>query len=211
MQSAAVRNIPIGSHRAQMPESETRIPISIDDFFDLSEDCEYKVEYRNGEMITMGRTTMTHEQLVMRIGHLLSALLDSLPEYTVYGSNTGLYLPGVVASYSPDVVVVKGEPEMIIHQRKRKAKLFTNPFMVVEVLSTGTKTYDFSEKLPDYQKISGLAYIVFVNQYHPAVHVFSRTTNPNVWLNTNIEDMDGVVQIGEWVLSMRDIYKKLFA
>ena len=207
---ATVKKIALPTRLRLMPEGAIRIPMLIDEFFDFAQDCEYKVEYRDGQIISMGQTTMTHEQLVLKMGQLLANLLDDQPEFTVYGSNTGLYIPGLIASYSPDLVVIQGEPELVVHQRKRKAKLFTNPFLVVEVLSTGTKDFDLSEKLPDYQKILGLKHILFVSQFEPFVRVYSRTTQLNAWLNTNVEGMSGIVEFGEWELEMKKIYKKVF-
>ena len=90
--------------------SDFRIPASWEEFLDVLESCEYRVEYDNGEIISyMGYGTRLHEKLVGNIFWLLSNLLGR-NLYEVYPSNLAIYMPGAAKKYiNADVSVFKDQ------------------------------------------------------------------------------------------------------
>ena len=77
---------------------EVRIPATFDDWIELSYDCEYRVEYRKGHVIsifdidpttneTIGQASFTHEHLVANIAFALNEITMNKPDCIIIGSN----------------------------------------------------------------------------------------------------------------------------
>jgi hypothetical protein len=69
------------AERADMGKREVRVAATFQEYLDLAHDCEYRVHYRNGFIISfieidektdtiMGEATVTHERFVGRFCHL---------------------------------------------------------------------------------------------------------------------------------------------
>jgi len=182
------------------------IPASEEDYLDLAIKIPFKVEYHDSEIITMGLASFWHETLVMNIGSLLNILFsDSDPHY-VLGSNSGVQIPKFEGEYyMPDVLVVKGEPVF----KANSTAIITNPYIVIEVLSKATETFDLSDKLHEYKHLESLQQIIFVNQKKVGVMNYLRSENPNIWLNQDFYNEDDKMQIDGKEIAVNDIYKKV--
>jgi hypothetical protein len=87
----------------------------------------------------MGFASYLHEKLVFALGSILYNLLFEIDDFEILGSNSGVSIPKFEGGfYMPDVMVVKGEP---IFKENTEA-FITNPFIIVEVLSPATSTFD---------------------------------------------------------------------
>jgi Uma2 family endonuclease len=182
-----IEKIPLSlTERLELPEV-LRVPASFEDFLDIFEKCEYKIEYHNGEIISMGYASEFHELLVSNVIGILHQLLKNSP-CRVYGSNHPVFVPGQTANYNPDVLVVCGETQFKTYRKTMNATL--NPSLVIEVLSKTTQEFDFIDKSANYKKISSLQQMVFIDQYRPTISVFNRTDTPNEWLNIDYEGLD---------------------
>ena len=113
-------------------------------------------------------------------------------------------------TYQADLTLVKEEENIIPYKfNKRTVQALTNPWIVVEILSQGTKSYDLVEKLSNYRKVESLEQIIFVEQYHPQVITYIRQED-NRWLNIELNDKNDslpIVRGGE--ISLQDIYLKI--
>ena len=89
---------------------EMRIPSSWEEFLDLLEECEYRVQYDEGEIISlMEPNVYIHEGLVAEIIHQLGNLFRDI-SHSVLASNLSLHIPGSVqCHYKADCAVVKEE------------------------------------------------------------------------------------------------------
>ena len=89
-----------------------RVSASEEEFFALSAQLPFKIEYHDSEIITMGLASYWHEVLTMTLGGIFYTLFSNKKEFTVSGSNTGIKVPKFEGGYYlPDIVVVKGAPE----------------------------------------------------------------------------------------------------
>lgn len=182
------------------------IPASEEDYLDLASKLPFKVEYHNSEIITMGLATPTHEALVMNIGTILNILFGDTDNLFVYGSNVGIQIPKFEGGYYlPDVLVVKDGPIF----KANSTAIITNPYIFVEVLSKATEAFDITEKLHEYKTLPSLKQIIFVSQKELGVMSFSRSENPNIWLNQDFYDETDVMQIDGKDIAVKDIYKKV--
>jgi Uma2 family endonuclease len=182
------------------------IPASEEDYLDLAIKLPFKVEYHDSEIITMGLASFWHETLVMNIGSLLNILFSDSDEHYVLGSNSGVQIPKFEGGYyMSDVLVVKGEPVF----KANSTAIITNPYIVIEVLSKATETFDLSDKLHEYKHLESLQQIIFVNQKKIGVMNYLRSENPNIWLNQDFYNKDDKMQIDGKEIAVNDIYKKV--
>ena len=81
--------------------------------------------------------------------------------------------------------------------------------LIVEVLSDSTKGYDTSVKLPCYQLIKSVQHIVYIEQDHLEVCVYSRTHKPNEWLMKKYYTLDDYITLINQTFSLKDIYRNI--
>lgn len=182
------------------------IPASEEDYLDLASKLPFKVEYHNSEIITMGLASFWHETIIGNMIWILKNLFSDSDEHYVLGSNSGVQIPKFEGGYyMPDVLVVKGEPIF----KASSTAIVTNPYIVVEVLSKATETFDLSDKLHEYKHLESLQQIIFVNQKKVGVMSYLRSENPNIWLNQDFYNEDDKMQIDGKEIAVKDIYKKV--
>jgi Uma2 family endonuclease len=199
---------------------EVRVTVSFEEYIELAAECEYKVEYHDGQAVsifdydaktkTMSVATYSHEVLVANVASLLNMVFRTNLNITVVGSKSAIFIEKPIRCYQADMSVVEGEPNIIRYKHNKKTvNALTNPCIVVEVLSQGTKHYDLVEKLTNYRKIPSLQQVIFVEQYYTQVITYIRQED-NYWLNIELNDINDTLPIiknGEITLS--DIYLKV--
>ena len=182
------------------------IPASEDDYFSVAYDIPFKVEYHENEIITMGLTTLWHEAIIMNLGGILRNLFIENDDFLVLGSNSGVQIPKFEGGYyMPDVMVIKGEP---IFKLKSDC-IITNPLVIIEVLSPSTKNFDLSEKLPEYKLLDSLQQVIYINPKKVNVSTYTRTDNPNAWINQDFYSLDDSITVESVSVSLFDIYRKI--
>ena len=186
-----------------------RIPASVEEYESVSYERDLKIEYHNEEIIaTMGRVTPKHSRLSFVMGSILERFYESFEnEFMVLESGACVHIPILKSYYQPDMTVVNGE---IILKEGTTTEIL-NPYIVVEVLSKATQDFDMSEKLVNYKAIETIKQIIFVAQDRPWISTYTRTNEPNVWINTDYDSLENVAIIDNLTVSLRDIYKKIFA
>jgi Uma2 family endonuclease len=187
-------------------EPLVRIPASEDDYLKLVASFPFKIEYHQAEIYTMGLSSFYHELITGMVITLLNNLFSSNNEYHILGSNAGIQIPKFEGGYyMPDVVVVKGTPAF----KKNSTSIFTNPHIIVEVLSPSTAEFDFEAKLPEYKHLESLQQIIFINQKRIEVSSFIRTEKPNTWINQDFYELTDEMQIDGNPVSIGAIYNKV--
>ena len=84
-----------------------------------------------------------------------------------------------------------------------------NPYIVVEVLSDGTRGFDLSEKLSDYQSIDSLQQIIYVEPNEISVTTYVRSIDRN-WQKVSFKnDADLLPIVDKGFIKINDIYKNL--
>lgn len=194
----------------RLPYGETMIvEASWDTFLDLLEEGNYPVQYDEGQILSfIGYGTQEHEELVMRIGHLLITLLDGKP-YRFFGSNLALVPPGQAKSYfNADCTIVKGEPEHEPLEGEMKAT--TNPVILVEVLSKTTRNFDLGQKFQRYKTIPSLQQVLYVDSQTPSVISYRRKDQEGTWLIEEFTGQEGEVPVlEEGAFSLKALYEPL--
>ena len=185
------------------------VKASFEEYLDFAEQCEYNVEYINGEIISTSQASLPHESLVSRLNYLLVALLDSQDDLTVFSSNIKVFIEATGDSVNADVSVVRGQPDyLVLPSGKISTATVKNPVLLVDVLSQSTQAYDLGEKLELYKQIPALQQVLFVSQHKPWVISYVRSDTPGLWLNTSAHNLNESVTAFSNAVALSAIYKK---
>ncbi len=191
-----------------LTEPFIRIPASVEEYESVADEWDLKIEYHNEEIIaTMGKVTPNHSKLSFLIGvilHNFYATFDN--EFEIMESGACVHIPTLKSYYQPDMTVVDGKVKL----KEGSTSEILNPYIVVEVLSKATQDFDMSEKLVNYKAIETIKQIIFVAQDKPWISTYTRTNEPNVWINTDYDSLENVAIIDSLTVSLKDIYKKIF-
>lgn len=162
-------------------------------------------EFFNGEIIPMTGASRYHNlittNLVITVG---SALLNE--DYEVYQSDMRVHNP-VSESYSyPDVVVVKGAPQLADDE----FDTLLNPILIIEVLSPGTAAYDRGDKALAYRQIASLREYVLVSQDKAVVEHWVRLAE-HKWQVEESKGLDATLRLldGACEIKLADVYRKV--
>jgi Uma2 family endonuclease len=191
-----------------LTEPFIRIPASLEEYESVSYERDLKIEYHNEEIIaTIGRVTPVHSRLSFIMGSILERFYETFEnEFIVLESGACVHIPILKSYYQPDMTVINGE----IKIKEGTTTEILNPYIVVEVLSKATQDFDMSEKLVNYKTIETIKQIIFVAQDRPWISTYTRTNEPNVWINTDYDSLENIAIIDHLTISLRDIYKKIF-
>ena len=135
---------------------------------------------------------------------LLERFLKSNKKGTVITNEFKIHIPNHDKMLYADGSVVIGEVEI----SKSSNHAYTNPTVIIEVLSKSTEKYDRSGKFRMYQTLPSFKEYVLVNQYAPIVEVFFKISE-NKWQMSSYVGLDKVVKLDtlDIELKMSDIYK----
>lgn len=125
----------------------------------------------------MAGGTSRHSLLEVGIGAELRALLKGKP-CRVYSSSFRVRVPGGEQRY-PDASVVCGPTQF--HAGARD--IFTNPVLVVEVLSPSTANYDRGAKFEIYKTIPSLRDYLLIHQNSIFAEHFTKNSDGSWTLN----------------------------
>ena len=152
------------------------VPASWEEFMEFLPTTNYKVEFVNNQIIIMGLAKFVHEWLVSRVCWILINLYEGKADVFVLGSNLGVSRPEK-SHFNPDITVLKGKPEFY----RNSDSIIKNPYLVVEILSKGTASYDWETKLLRYQQMPSIQEIVFIDPLEKVITTINRTVDPKVW------------------------------
>jgi Uma2 family endonuclease len=191
-------------------EGIIRTDASFEEYLLFEEQCQYRVEYSNHQIVAQDMPTDTHELICGNAIWASKTLLFEQPNFLVYGSNLGIYIQATGAHYKPDAVVLAEEPQFIFHKvKKRTFRSVINPYAVVEVFSDGTIYYDQTEKLPNYKQCPSLQHIIYIHQHTPLVTVYTRTPKPNQWLSEDFMQMNDAIPFAGKEISLEQLYHQV--
>lgn len=187
-----------------------RVDASFEEYLIFAEQCEYRVEYSNHQIVAQNMPTDIHELICGNAIWIAKTVLLKETNFLVYGSNLGIYIPTLKVQYKPDAVVLAEEPQYILHKVKKYTfRSIINPYAVVEVFSDGTIHYDQTEKLPNYKQCPSLQQIFYIHQHTPLVTVYTRTPNPNQWLSEDFIDLNASISFAGKEITLAQLYHQV--
>jgi len=162
---------------------------------------EQRHELVDGEVVAMAGAGRQHDRIV---ANLIAAIRPQTRGGPCQTFTSDTYVTtGPTTKRMPDMGIDCGNPpdDSLMAER---------PYLVVEVLSPTTFSFDVSVKLAEYKALSTLDYILFVNTERPSVQFFWRETN-GLWEDRLVDGLDAGITLEKLgiVLSLRDIYDEI--
>lgn len=177
-----------------------------EEYFKLSDESEFKIEYVNGEIIMMAGASVNHGRIKNSISRVLgNQLLDGDCDVI---DDVRLAVLSVAVSYRfPDLMVLCGEANTV----KNRTDTIDNPIVLVEILSPSTKSTDKDEKLKEYTRLESVQEYVLVSQTAPQIEIFRRQESGLWTYTTPIEGLDNEITLHsiDCVLKLSDVYRRV--
>ena len=133
-------------------------------------------EFINGEIIPMAGGTPDHNEISANLIGALKLALKGKP-YRTFNSDQQLWIPQLNNYTYPDLIVVAKPIEL----QSGRTDTITNPLLIAEVLSKGTRAYDRDEKFAAYRTIPSFQEYLLIDQYRLRVEQYSKT-DANKWI-----------------------------
>lgn len=133
-------------------------------------------EFINGEIILMAGGSPDHNEIALNLGGALKQALKGKP-YRTFGSDQRLWIPQLNNYTYPDLIVVAKPIEL----QPGRTDTITNPLLIAEVLSKGTRAYDRDDKFAAYRSIPSFQEYLLIDQYRIQVQQYSKT-DANKWI-----------------------------
>lgn len=176
---------------------------TVDEYFELDQSSDTRYEYVYGYVVAMAGASPEHELILTNLSAQIGPQLRKKRVCRIYGSNLRTQIKKNGRYAYPDAVIVCGDIKTG-HQQT-----LLNPTIVVEVLSSSTKSYDLNDKGDDYRKIASLKDIIYIYQDRPGVTIVSRQDDQ--WVIKDYEQLSDTVELTsiEATLSLSDLYDQI--
>ena len=150
---------------------------TLDEWLALEEELDTRFEYEDGQLFdvrAMAGGSLQHGRACANATRHFGNALDGLSCF-VYGAEVKIDVASSKAYYYPDASINGGTEDLGATNGS-----YTNPSVVIEVVSRSSYARDCVDKLQVYATIPTLLEYVLVFLHRPAVHVLSRhsTANP---------------------------------
>lgn len=175
-----------------------------DEYFELLETTGERLEYWDGVVEGMAGGSDEHYEIE---SHLFGELFDRLRggNCSILTTNQAIYIASRKAFVFADMSIVCGPKERISH---RGISCFTNPSVVVEVLSPTTTSKDDGDKLHAYTSLKSLREYLLVSSSEYQVKLYERSSGDEIWKASIYRDLDEEVHLKSCGvrLKVRDVY-----
>ncbi len=175
------------------------------EYLERERTAEFRSEYDNGAIIPMPGASREHSCITFdTAGHLGNQLEGSSCEG--FSLNMWLRVPQCDRYYSPDIVVVCGEPRF----EDATFDVLLNPRLIIEVLSESTEHKDREEKFDCYETLESLTDYVLISQREPRIEHFYRLEE-GVWRFTVARGRTSVLDLAAigCRLSLAEVYARV--
>ncbi len=192
--------------RYENPEEIEPRRYSIEEYFELEANSETKHEFHNGKIVKCAYTSENHDIIIHNLDVLLGTSLRRT-DCQVFTSKKMLYVSYSNSVFYPDLLIVCGEKEYYKYSKNIAANI--NPSILIEVLSSSTYNVDTLLKPRSYRKIKSLKQYILVEQDFKMVEIGEMDVD-NRWKATIYEEEDDIVKIGDYEISLNDIYHNIY-
>jgi Uma2 family endonuclease len=162
-------------------------------------------EFINGEIILMAGGSPDHNEIALNLGGALKLALKGKP-YRTFSSDQRLWVPQLNNYTYPDLIVVAKPIEL----QSGRTDTITNPLLIAEVLSKGTKAYDRDDKFAAYRTIPSFQEYLLIDQYRMQVEQYSKT-DANKWIFSEYSSMGDRLMLNSISVevSLADLYENI--
>ncbi|MEG4274682.1 MULTISPECIES: Uma2 family endonuclease [unclassified Microcoleus] len=176
-----------------------------EEYLELEINSQDRHEFINGEIVLMAGGTPDHNEITSILNAILRVGLKGKP-YSIFASDQRLWVPQLNNYTYPDVMVVARPIEL----QSGRTDTITNPLLIAEVLSKGTKAYDRDEKFAAYRSIPSFQEYLLIDQYRLQVEQYSKT-DANKWIFSEYSCMGDRLSLTSVAveISLADLYENI--
>jgi Uma2 family endonuclease len=168
--------------------SEPIANLTLEQYLEIERAAEVRSEFIDGQMVAMAGGTLQHATLQINIvGELRDRLQGT--GCRPLGSDFRIHVSRQYSTY-PDVAVVCGK--VILSPGQNDS--YTNPAVVVEILSPSSEKYDRGEKFRRYRTLESLKDYILVDQRRVLVEHFTRQLD-KTWALRDYQNLDDELRI----------------
>jgi Uma2 family endonuclease len=175
--------------------------ISPEQFFAWVAGREERFELVDGEVVMMAGAGRRHDSIVVNLTAAVHGQVRGGPCQTFTSDTYVSTAPSTRRMADLGVDCGKPGDDSLTADR---------PALVIEVLSPTTGGFDVTVKLAEYQSLSSMDYILFVDTEMPTVHLYLRDADGR-WQDRIVRGLDAIIDLPKLnvALKLADIYDGL--
>lgn len=176
-----------------------------EEYLELEINSQDRHEFINGEIVLIAGGTPDHNEITSILNAILRVSLKGKP-YSIFASDQRLWVPQLNNYTYPDVMVVARPIEL----QSGRTDTITNPRLIAEVRSKGTRAYDRDEKFAAYRTIPSFQEYLLIDQYRLQVEQYSKT-DANKWIFSEYSCMGDRLRLTSVAveISLADLYENI--
>ncbi len=176
-----------------------------EEYLELEINSQDRHEFINGEIVQRAGGAPNHNEITSILNAILRMSLKGKP-YSIFASDQRLWVPQLNNYTYPDVMVVARPIEL----QSGRTDTITNPLLIAEVLSKGTKAYDRDEKFAAYPRIPSFQEYLLIDQYRLQVEQYSKS-EANKWIFSEYSCMGDRLTLTSVTveISQADLYENI--
>lgn len=164
---------------------QEKLKYTLDEYLELDHESEEKIEFWDGHIFTLAGASLIHNQIQFNALLTLGNKLRGKGCH-IFPSDMRVKVPAYPPYRYPDLSALCGEAKF---EKLGKQELFTNPSLIIEILSDSTAEFDRGYKFTYYKSIESLIEYVLIAQDRPHVSQFVKQSD-NSWLNHEFNRME---------------------
>jgi Uma2 family endonuclease len=176
----------------------------VEEYLVFERESQKKHEFYKGEVFAMAGASPRHVVISSNlIGNIYSALKGNPCQ--PFGSDMRVHIPGNSLFTYPDLSIFCGD--VVTADEEKDSAI--NPTVIIEILSSSTKSYDRGDKFKLYREISTLREYILVDSESISVEAF-RINSSGHWELEECKSVDQNLLISavNISISLRDVYDR---
>lgn len=180
-----------------------KMKLTIEEYLEFERDSEQKHEYYKGEIFAMAGASNRHNLLFSNIYGELAYRLKG-KTCRPFGSDLRVHIPENTLFTYPDISIICRD----IVSEEKSYDTFTEPSVIIEILSPSTKSYDRGEKFKLYRDIKTLEEYILVDSESISVEAWRINANGH-WELEELKAKEDVLSINSIEISFKlsEIYE----
>jgi Uma2 family endonuclease len=176
-----------------------------EEYLEFEVNAEERHEFIDGKIVLMTGGTPNHNEIASNFVVILKVALKGKP-YRCFITDQRLWIPQLNKFTYPDVMVVSQPLEL----QAGRTDTVTNPLLIAEVLSQGTRSYDKDGKFAAYRTVPSFQEYLLIDQYMVCVEHFAKT-NDQQWMFREYKNLDDSIILSSISLefTLADLYENI--
>jgi Uma2 family endonuclease len=162
----ASKDVAIRDIIQEMEHANPKSRYTLEEYIRLEAESEDKHEFRDGQIIDMSGGSLQHSRISAAVIRQLGNRLEGSP-CSVFDSNLRIQIARKKLYSYGDATVICGEPSL--SDVDGIGPTYTNPKLVVEVLSPSTRKFDQTTKFDGLRELESFEEYVLIEQDEPRV------------------------------------------